>query len=199
MHIPVLTYHSVNITANNYLENDHIALAEDLRTIDGLGCKIIPLDVLVDWHRGIRRNLDLSNCVALTFDDGSCFDYYDLPHPGCGLQRSFFNLLSDFIAAAPEQRQPHLHATCFVIASPAGRQELDLNSLAGENWWHDEWWKTAQASKLFSIECHSWDHVHPDIARVAQAENIKGNFAAVATFGDCEVQVRKAGKYIANA
>ncbi|NND45698.1 MAG: hypothetical protein HKN58_10265, partial [Xanthomonadales bacterium] len=50
--VPVLTYHSVNIIRNTYAENDHIALAEDLRTIDRLGRRVVPLELAVEVARG---------------------------------------------------------------------------------------------------------------------------------------------------
>jgi peptidoglycan/xylan/chitin deacetylase (PgdA/CDA1 family) len=47
-----------------------------------------------------------------------------------------------------------------------------------------------------SIQCHSWDHVHPDVEPVAQEKNIKGDFSLVAGFDECETQVREAAEYI---
>jgi hypothetical protein len=86
----------MNVIRNNYAENEHLALASDLETIRELGLKVIPLSQVVDWHQGSLTDEDVSACVAITFDDGSWFDFYDLHHPTCGMQRSMFNILRDF-------------------------------------------------------------------------------------------------------
>ncbi len=49
-----------------------------------------------------------------------------------------------------------------------------------------------------SIECHSWDHVHPGVGTVAQREQLKGDFSAVDNLADCTAQVERAGTYIAH-
>ncbi|MDN5924391.1 MAG: hypothetical protein L0H70_05265, partial [Xanthomonadales bacterium] len=90
MRVPILTYHAVNITGNNYANNDHVAFAADLRLIDALGLRIVPVHWLVQQIRGEAQR-DLRHCVALTCDDGSNFDFYDIEHPQFGHQRSLFN------------------------------------------------------------------------------------------------------------
>jgi len=198
LHIPILTYHGVNVLANTYRQNDHLALSADLREINRLGFQIIPLSTIVDWRQGIVEDRLPEKCLAITFDDGSWLDFHDLPHPTCGLQRSLFNILRDFRSELDEGAQPGLHATSFVISSPAAREQLDRNGLIGLGWWGDDWWQTAQESGLMSIQCHSWDHVHEDVETVAQADNIKGDFTKVASFEDCDRQVRQAADYIAS-
>ena len=42
MRVPVLAYHSNNISGNDYASNDHVALAEDLRMIQRSGLRIVP-------------------------------------------------------------------------------------------------------------------------------------------------------------
>ena len=197
MTVPVLTYHGVNVNANTYQENDHFALASDLRTINELGLEIVPLRDVVDWHQGLIADDKMARKVAISFDDGSWFDFYDLEHPTCGPQRSLLNILRDFQAEVGRDRQPQLHATSFVISSPAARQELDTKGLIGKGWWGDDWWKVAQNSGLLSIECHSWDHLHPDVDQVAQERQLKGNFEHVQSYADCNVQFTKAAEYIA--
>lgn len=194
LNIPVLTYHAVNVIKNTYAENDHLALLTDLETIDELGLRIIPLRRVVDWQQGLLADEEVSRAVAITFDDGAWFDFYDLDHPSCGMQRSMFNILKDF----NERRDMALqaHATSFVISSPAARSSLDKTGLIGKGWWGDEWWSEAMSSGIFDVECHSWDHVHPELEQVAQQDQLKGDFSQVKNFADAEIQIKQAGEYI---
>jgi len=192
--IPVLTYHGMNVMKNTYAENDHLALASDLETIRTLGFSIIPLSRVVDWHQGVVADEQVSRTVAITWDDGSWFDYYDLDHPSCGVQRSMINILRDFTSHDGSSRA--VHATSFVISSPAARNSLDQSCMIGKDWWGDQWWLDAVSSGLVDVECHSWDHVHPELDRVAQQNQDKGDFRAVNSFADADVQFRRAGDYI---
>lgn len=194
MNIPVLTYHAINVIKNHYAENDHLALATDLVTICKLGLTVIPLSRVVDWHQGLLADEEVSRSVAITFDDGSWFDFYDLDHPTCGMQRSMFNILKDFNLRSETARPAH--ATSFVISSPDARSALDKRGMIGKGWWGDEWWLEAAASGILDIECHSWDHVHPDLDHIAQQNQIKGDFIQVKNFVDAEIQFNKAGEYI---
>ncbi|MGD9264302.1 MAG: polysaccharide deacetylase family protein, partial [Lysobacterales bacterium] len=195
MCIPVLTYHGVNVIENTYQGNDHLALASDLLTIRELGFRVIPLGRVVDWRQGLLDDEEVRRTLAITFDDGSWFDYHDLEHPTCGVQRSMFNILTDF-NALDETAFP-AHATSFVIASPAARSSLDKSCLIDKGWWGDEWWLEASRSGVMDIECHSWDHVHPNLDRVAQQDQAKGDFARVASYPDCTAQFAGAGDYMA--
>lgn len=190
--IPVLTYHGVNVIRNSYADNDHWALASDLETIFAQGFRVIPLSRVVDWRLGLASDEDVSRSVAITFDDGAWFDFYDLDHPTCGLQRSMFNILKDFSARYSNT----IHATSFVIASPEARSSLDKSCMIGKDWWGDEWWQKAVASGLLDVECHSWDHVHPNLEKVAQQDQVKGDFGKVRTYTDCDVQFARAGEYM---
>jgi peptidoglycan/xylan/chitin deacetylase (PgdA/CDA1 family) len=194
--IPVLTYHAINVEGTGYSLNDHVALQSDLQSLTRLGWRVEPLDDVVDWAAGGRSLPDRT--LALTFDDGSWFDYYDLDHPSHGRQRSFFNILRDFADQDHDNTQPRLNATSFVIASPEARTELDAKGLIGQGWWGDEWWPLAETSGLLSIGCHSWDHVHPDLDRVAQREQLKGDFSRVDCLADCAVQFEQATTLIAS-
>ena len=196
MKIPVLTYHSINVIRNTYAENDHLALASDLKTIHEMGFRVIPLSRVVDWHQGLLTDEEVSRTVAITLDDGSWFDYYDLDHPTCGMQRSMINILRDFQAQSPSS--PAVHATSFVISSPEARSSLDKSCMIGKDWWGDDWWLDAASSGLMDIECHSWDHVHTELDFVAQRDQIKGDFRQVNNFSDSEVQFVQAGEYIAS-
>jgi peptidoglycan/xylan/chitin deacetylase (PgdA/CDA1 family) len=134
--------------------------------------------------------------VAITFDDGTCFDYYDLEHPYCGVQRSMFNILRDFNLR--NDRIHKSHATSFVISSPHARSSLDKSCMIGMDWWGDNWWMDASSSGIMDIQCHSWDHVHPELNHVAQRDQIKGDFSQVNSFIDADFQFTKAGEYIAS-
>ncbi|HET6564439.1 MAG TPA: polysaccharide deacetylase family protein [Xanthomonadales bacterium] len=194
--VPVLTYHSINIDANTYAQNDHIAFAEDLRTIDRLGMKVIPLQVVVDWNQGKLPDSAVEGGVALTLDDGTSFDFFSIEHPTCGMQTGMFRLLEEFRNEVGVNRQPALHVSSFVIVSPAAREELDRKNMVGKSWWGDDWWREAQSSGLMSIECHSWDHNHPTLDQVAQQDNRSGDFRLIASFEDCQAQLDQAGEYI---
>ena len=141
---PILTYHGVNIAGNDYASNDHVALASDLETIDRLGWRIVPLPgVVARWLAG-EPQWTGERTLAITFDDGTDFDWRDLPHPAHGLQRSLYNCLADFRGAAPRPRDAH--ATAFVVVSRATREHIDRVGLANQGWWTDSWWAAAAAS-----------------------------------------------------
>jgi len=185
----------MNINGDTYDKNDHLALASDLETIKELGFRVIPLSKVVDWHQGAIPDNEVLQTVAITFDDGSWFDYYDLEHPTCGLQRSMINILHDHNSRYGPLYQAH--ATSFVISSPEARSSLDKSCMIGKDWWGDQWWVEAVLSGIMDIECHSWDHVHPNLDHVAQKDQIKGDFSQIDNFADSESQFTKAGEYIA--
>jgi peptidoglycan/xylan/chitin deacetylase (PgdA/CDA1 family) len=176
MKVPVLTYHSAQVSGDDYATNDHVALHDDLRTLHAEGFRIVPLSWVVDWVVGERPSADLSRAVALSFDDGCSLDFVDLVHPAWGLQRSFFGILQDFLDEFGPAAQPHLQATSFVIASPDTRRDLGERCLVNPQWIADSWWKAASDSGLIAIENHSWDHNHPESRRVCQREQQKGRF-----------------------
>ena len=195
MRVPVLAYHAINISGNDYASNDHVAFAADLRLIDDLGLRIVPLQWLVDQLIGVAdRNLE--RCVALTCDDGSLFDFEDLDHPTHGMQRSLYNCLLDFIAERGAQAQPDLHLTSFVIASPEARQEIDSSCLVGCGWMGDEWWRTAVESGLMAIENHSWDHNHPCLPSPGIDGMPRGSFLDVDSPARAEAEIAAASRFI---
>ena len=196
MKIPVLAYHSHRIEGDTYDKNDHIALYHDLRTIHTHGFHIVPISWIVEWVLDQREEASLNRAIALTFDDGPALDYYDIEYTPYGLQRSFFNILRDFQDESGSTAQPHLHASSFVIASPTVREELDVRCLQGKNWLTNEWWKAASDSGLLSIYNHSWDHNHPDASVVCQKDQIKGNFASIDTYAECQAEIQNAAESI---
>lgn len=192
MRVPVLTYHANNVLGNEYDDNDHVALAEDLILLRRLGRRIVPLHTIVETL--IRREGELDRCVALSFDDGSWFDWHDLEHPRFGRQRSFANVLRDFCARAGDAATA-APATSFVIASPDARAVLDRTCLLGRGWWTDAWWPSAAADGLLAIESHSWDHNHADLPP-APRQRPRGTFTTIDNYADADAQVRQASEYL---
>jgi hypothetical protein len=159
MKIPILSYHALDIGGTGYADNDLVAFASDLETIHAMGFEVMALSRVVELWLDSPEALESSRVIALTCDDGSDFDYHDLPHPVAGTQRSMFNALRDFRGRHPGA-QPHLSLTSFVIVSPEARRTLDRTCLLGRGWWNDDWWRPAIASGLMEIGSHSWDHNH---------------------------------------
>jgi peptidoglycan/xylan/chitin deacetylase (PgdA/CDA1 family) len=190
---PVLTYHSANIDGNDYRTNNHVAFSEDLRLLDSLGFRILPLIQVV---RALLDNVELGpRAVALTMDDGTDFDYHDLPHPYQGPQRSMMNIMRDFHAEYGPERQPSLHATAFVIVSPTARHEIDRTNMIATRWYNDDWWRPASTSGYMSIANHSWDHNHPDVPRELP-RRATGTFNCIDSFELAQLEVRRAHDYI---
>jgi len=195
MRVPVLAYHANNIDGNDYMGNDHVAFAADLRLIDDLGLRIVPLQRVVDRLLG-RHDDDLANCVALTCDDGTDFDFVDIDHPTDGRQRSLFNCLCDFRGLRGDESQPNLHLTAFVIADPVARLEMDRTCMAGLGWMRDSWWRQAQESGLMSLENHSWDHNHPCLPSPGPHGLVRGDFLAIATEDQAEFEITRAQEFL---
>lgn len=193
--IPILTYHSLNITGNDYFGNDHVAFREDLSLLTGLGWRIISLDevarILTDpgatWP---------TKSIAITFDDGTNFDFEDLPHPSAGLQRGMLNIMRDFTTAHPSA-QPTMHATSFVIASTDARNTMDGTCILGRGWMSDGWWLAAVTTGYMHIANHSWDHCHDSLSQIAQRDQLKGTFAGIDNKFDADTQIKIAAESIA--
>jgi hypothetical protein len=192
---PVLTYHAVNISGNDYANNDHVAFALDLRLIDDLGLRIVPLHWVVDQSLGSGERA-LEDCVALTCDDGTDFDFFDLEHPEHGMQRSLYHCMLDFIAERGASAQPDLHLTCFVIASSEARQHLDRQRLWGRDWISDRWWPEAVANGRMAIENHSWDHNHDAIPLPGIDGMQRGTFYPVDNRARADAEIAAAARAI---
>ena len=193
--IPILTYHSLNIEGNDYLGNDHVAFREDLRLLTALGWRIIPVTELVQLLTDPNAAWP-AKCAAVTFDDGTNFDFEDLPHPSAGMQRSMLNIMRDFAIAHPGA-QPTMHATTFVIASGDARDTMDRTCILGRGWMSDSWWQAAVASGLLHIANHSWDHCHDSLPMIAQRDQLKGTFVGVDNKADADAQIKVAAEVIA--
>ena len=195
MRVPVLAYHATNISGNDYASNDHVAFAADLRLIDDLGLRVVPLQWLVEQVSGLADR-DLSRCVALTCDDGSALDFFDLEYPGHGLQRSLYNCMLDFIAGRGAGAQPDLHLTSFVIASPQAREQMDSSCLFGRDWMNADWWRPAVESGMLAIENHSWDHNHPCLPSPGIDGMPRGSFLDVDNFARADAEIAAATRFI---
>ena len=195
MRVPVLAYHAVNIAGNDYANNDHVAFAADLRLIDDLRLRIVPLHWVVDQLLG-AADRDLTGCVALSCDDGSDFDYFDMDHPSHGPQRSLSNCMADFALERGANAQPDLHLTSFVIASPEARAYLDRNCLAGRGWMSERWWRPALESGRMAIENHSWDHNHAAIPLAGIGGMPRGSFHPVDNRERADAEIVVAARYI---
>jgi peptidoglycan/xylan/chitin deacetylase (PgdA/CDA1 family) len=168
--VPVLTYHSMNISGRSYSTNDHLALASDLWCMHDAGFEIVRLNGVLCESAHIMTTRKRK--VALTFDDGSWFDWHDLEHPTHGMQRSFANILRDFAGATGA----YVHATSFVIVDPTARRWLDKTCMIGRGWWGDEWWGTAESEGLIDVESHSWDHNHETLPPAIRIDPVGGRF-----------------------
>lgn len=191
--LKILAWHSINVAANTYTGSDQVAFASDLRTLHGAGAKIWPLEeaLLALWAGTLPERV-----VALTADDGATLDFLPFEHPTCGFQPGFHQILQGFAdeCGAGAGHRPHL--SCFAIASPAARAELDRKDFLGLDVWHDRWWAAATASGLLAIENHSWDHNHPSVGRTCQRDNLKGDFRLIETEAECREEVEQASDYI---
>jgi hypothetical protein len=118
MRVPVLTYHAMNVGGRGYPDNDHVALAQDLDLIRRCGFRIVPLARVVAALLGGSAPVP-ERALALSFDDGAWFDWYDLelrqhparsPSRGSGCRRrSARHELRDRFAAGAHGPRPHLH------------------------------------------------------------------------------------------
>lgn len=194
----VLAWHSHNIGGNDYRGNDHVALAADLETLAASGVRIVPLEHIAAAQRDRHWPLDGSVEVAISFDDGPRFDVADFEHREWVAQKAFARLLHDaapLFGAAPGA----IRATSFVIASPDARAEMERAPECGlsdlDGWLGDDWWAHAAALGI-AIGNHSWDHLHAALRHVAQRDGIRGDFTAIADYGDADRQVRRASEFI---
>ena len=202
----VLTYHSHNVIGMDYAQNNHVAFRNDLEQITEAGWRIVSLDAVIGMSagavsEGVSRD-ENEKLIALTFDDGPCYDAQDFTHPQFGRQRSFLNLMRDFRDRHGSKTQPHLIATSFVIASPEARRIIAQTYDAQYTYVEpesldDAWWGPAIDTGLIQIANHSWDHLHPGLPRVAHSRDTRADFAAVLTVEDADAQILRAAEFIA--
>ena len=184
--IPILTWHAMSVNGDGYATNDHVAFREDVERIHAAGLRVVPLRAIANALRGGRLD-SLAGCVGLSFDDGSDFDFLDVPHPRWGPQRGMAGILADFRARHGVEAQPELHATSFTIVSPEAREVLDRTCMVGMGWWTDAWYREAEEGGLLALESHGWDHNHESLTRTASTAP-RGTFDLVrADEADAEI------------
>lgn len=194
----ILTYHPIHIDANTYSGSDLVALESDLRMIERMGLPVRSLDQIFTAAGSARLMNELEPAVvAITFDDGSEFDFIDRTHPTCGPQRSAGTVLAQSARELECLAGARPLASTFVIASPEARDELDRKGYLGGGYWTDSWWGRATGSGVLAIESHSWDHNHPSLARSAQRDNVRGTFENVETEAEAEAEIAQTVPYIA--
>lgn len=191
--VPILTWHAMSVGGSDYGNNQHIAFRDDLETIQRLGLRVLPLKTIAF---AIRNNelASLHGVVGLSFDDGSDFDFLDLPHPYWGAQRSMTNIMADFRARHGASSQPELNATSFAIVSPEARRELDGACMIGCGWWNDDWWACAEATGLLDVESHSWDHNHGSMKQTASTVARSG--FAITSLTEAQAEIAQASRYL---
>lgn len=189
MAIAVLAYHSQDIGGSEYHENDHVALACDLRQIAAMGLRVI---AAADVASALANATPLpERAVALTCDDGALLDFADCDVPGHGVQKSFYRIV--------REAQPIVGAigmTSFVIADPQARATLERTCLGGAAWLGDAWWAEAVATGIWHVGVHSWDHHHPTLARHAGNAAAGAEFRGVDNYAEADLQVRAAAEYL---
>lgn len=194
MRLPILTYQPMVIHGNDYATNHLKALAADLEVVTEAGFRIVPLaEAIRAWLEG--RGEELRDAVAFCVEDGTDFDFVDLPHPTAGTQRSVLNTLRDFAARHPGA-QPALHATSFVVVSPEARTALDRACMIGQGWWSDRWWADAVASGFMHIANHSWDHHHEALPESFSLGARRGTFHTIDNMERADHEIRQAARHL---
>lgn len=197
--VPVLTYHAGLIDGPAYCQNDHVALAADLRVIAESGRRVVPLSWVVDALLGRRDWDSLRDAVALSCDDGTVFDAVRGRHyGGHGPQPSLLGVLEDWVAEAPVTRA-EASLTSFVIASPEARAVMDRECLFDANDLSSEWWLAARDSGHFSFGSHGWDHNHPVLPAVPEIGLVRGDFHAINDAAKAAYQITQAQVFLAHA
>lgn len=189
--LPIFTYHGFNIAGNAYANNDHVALASDLRTLHQRGRKVFALSQIVE-HLLLGTLDELAGGVGISFDDGTDFDAIDLTHPVHGWQRSLLGILDDFRI----ETGMAVIATAFVIASPAARQAIAQREVFGYDWMRSDWWQSAQATGLLEIGNHSWDHQHSAVIDAHSGRPQSGRFDDITTLALAETEIADAKRFI---
>jgi len=189
----VLTFHSHNISGNDYATNDHVALDATLAHLERSRVPVLRLlDVAKRLRAGKLAGLP-ERFACITFDDGTDYDWRDLAHPQHGAQKSMHSILRAhsrrLLGLAWKRRA---HATSFVIASSRARSEISAAALGDASLMGDSWWRDAQRSGLMDIGTHGWNHVHPAAGEMQVQPDLIERFDRVATPAEAALQVDRA-------
>ena len=190
MPLAILTYHPMRVLGPDAASNDLVAFTEDLRMLERRGWPVVALRAAIDAWLADPSSMDRP-CVAITCDDGSDFDFEDLPHPAWGPQRSILNRARDASAGG----QP-VHVTTFAIVSPEARAALDASCMVGKGWWNESWWRPAVASGLMHVASHSWDHNHDALPADLALPVARGTFTSIASERLADREIRDAQAYL---
>lgn len=188
--VPVLAYHASRVEGPDYDHNDHVALATDLALLARLRWRVVPLAWVVEQRLGLADR-DLSRCVALSADDGTVLDVEPVDYPGQGRQPGFLACLREAEAVHPD-----VHLTSFVIADPAARARMDTRCLHGLDWMGEHWWAPAAATGRIAVECHGWDHNHPELEGTGPEGMPRGDFFVVDTPARAAFEIDQAVHYL---
>ena len=193
----VLTFHSHNISGQDYATNDHVALDGTLTLLARLRVPVLRLlDVVRSLRAGTFPRLP-ARFACITFDDGSDYDWRDLEFRGHGVQRSMGSILGahsrKLLGLLWVKRA---HATSFVIASPEARREIAATALGDAALMTDSWWREAQRSGLMDLGTHGWDHVHPAVSSMSSRSRLIERFDQVDDAEEAGLQVDRAGAAI---
>lgn len=193
----VLTFHAQNVFGRDFATNDHVALDETLALLRRLRVPVLRLvDVVARLRLGRASSLPPRYC-ALTFDDGTDFEWMDVEHPQHGVQPSMVSILRrhsrGLLARLGLGRA---RVTSFVIASPEAREEIAASMPHLPNRMQDAWWAEAQRSGFFDIGVHSWNHVHPAVREMKDRAELAESFHRIRTPEDADLQVGRAAKYV---
>jgi peptidoglycan/xylan/chitin deacetylase (PgdA/CDA1 family) len=195
----ILTFHSHNISGNDYATNDHVALDGTLSHLEREGVPVLRLLQVARRLRSGRLDTLPERFACITFDDGTDHDWRDLAHPQHGAQRSMHAVLrahSRRLLGLVWTRRAH--ATSFVIASSRARAEISAAALGDANLMSDNWWLEAQRSGLMDIGTHGWNHVHPAVSEMQAQPDLIERFDRVATPAEAALQVDRAYDAIRN-
>jgi peptidoglycan/xylan/chitin deacetylase (PgdA/CDA1 family) len=95
-----------------------------------------------------------------------------------------------------QRTQLPVHATAFVIASPAARRQIADAEMLGHPWISDTWWQAAVDSGLFHIGNHSWDHVSASVTHAPAEAARRSSSQFIDNAAAANLQVRHAREYI---
>lgn len=188
----ILAFHSQNVNGlgADFTSNDHVALDECLGFLRARSVPIVSLAEIVRRLRSGSYAALPPKYVAISFDDGSNFDWMKVTHPTAGPQEPMGSILKRHGHAWYGLVRRKIPSTSFVIASPSARREISAASLNDPELMSDDWWPAAHASGYMDIGSHGWDHVHPAVEEVRKRPGLAESFHNVTTADESVRQTR---------